>query len=80
MEGLINHIQMINSVGTKEGRWYKGKYFVQIIQKSKGNYLVVAVDECKAGNKEIGYRLIPKGEKFTTVPRLLNIKPREVTV
>jgi len=67
---------MLNDIGKYEGRWYKGKYFVQILKKSKGNYLVVAVDDCKAGNKEIGYRMIPKGEKFTTVPRLLNFKPR----
>ena len=58
-------------------RWYKGKHLVEVIKRSKGNYLVLAIDECKAGNKEIGYRLIPKGEKFTTVPRLLNYIKRE---
>ena len=76
VEGLLRGIRQIQSVGKYEGRWYKGKYFVLILQKSKGNYLVEAIDECKAGNKECGYRQIPQGERFTTVPRLLNRKPR----
>jgi len=39
----------------------------------------LAIDECKAGNKEIGYRIIKNGEQFTTVPRLLNYRKREWT-
>jgi hypothetical protein len=58
-------------------RWYKGRFLVKIVKKAKkGNYLVEALDECRGGNKQCGYRNIPKGEQFTTVPRLLNIKPR----
>ncbi|GAG90302.1 unnamed protein product [marine sediment metagenome] len=60
-------------------RWYKGKSLVEVIKRSKGNYLVLAIDECKAGNKEIGYRIIKKGEQFTTVPRLLYYRKREKT-
>lgn len=59
-----------------ELRYYKGIYPVIIIKKSKGNYLVQALGEAIGGNKEIGYRAIRRGEKFTTVPRLLNLKPR----
>ena len=57
-------------------RWYKGKYLVSIVKKSRGNYLVQAISLCKAGNKEIGYRIISPPEQFITVPRLLNLKPR----
>ena len=58
-------------------RYYKGKYPVRIVKRSKGNYLVQALGFCEGGNKEIGYQVIRRGEKFTTVPRLLNLKPRK---
>jgi hypothetical protein len=71
---ILNEILIPLSKG--EYRYYKGCFLVKLVTKSKGNYLVEAVDECKAGNKQCGYRIIPKGERFTTVPRLLYIKPR----
>lgn len=52
-------------------RWYKGKFLVMVVLKSKGNYLVEAIEKCLVGNKQLGYRWIPSGEQFTTVPRLL---------
>ena len=58
-------------------RYYKGRFPVRIITRSKGNYLVQALGFCRGGNKEIGYYAIRRGEEFTTVPWLLNLKPRQ---
>ena len=46
-----------------ETRWYKGKFKVKIILKSRLNYLVVACEEISD--------TIIVNDLFTTVPRLL---------
>jgi len=65
-----------------EVRWYKGKWKVCILQKTnvKGkrrprNMLVEALEELEL--KDLGSRIIEKGEQFTTVPRLLWTHPRD---
>jgi len=62
-----------------EIRYYKGKYKVEIVLKSKGNYRVRAIDRILL---QSGFpygvlkRFIEKGEEFITVPRLLWRKKR----
>ena len=71
-----------------EIRWYKGKYKVEVLKKSKGNYLVQTLDEIPYPQKIIqtdmtytvnnptrSYMLI--GTMFVTVPRLLWKKPKQ---
>lgn len=56
----------------KEIRWYKGKYKVKVIQKSKGNWMVKALEEIPFSNLTFDLRKsILKGELFITIPRLL---------
>lgn len=64
-----------------EIRWYKGKYKVEVLKKSKGNWLVKALEKFNILRKG---RIMPSiaktvevGDEFTTVPRLLWKKPRE---
>ena len=60
-------------------RWYKGKYKVEIVLKSKGNYRVRVLDDfADLGNEDLHLvHIIPKGQEFTTVPRLLWRHPRK---
>jgi len=68
-----------------EIRYYKGKYCVEILKKSKGNYLVQALEDIElrdGWSKMLGnfinfFGRIPKGSNFTTVPRLLWRHPRK---
>ena len=72
---------------TSEIRWYKGKYRVEIVLKSKVNYRVKALEEFPFKNwgispftEDLG--LVASGtteigEEFTTVPRLLWRHKRE---
>ena len=63
----------------QQGRWYNGKYRVEVVLKSKGNWRVRALEEIPFHNtdeEEIELRqrvrfALLKGEDFTTVPRLL---------
>lgn len=64
----------------KEIRWYKGKWKVHIIQKSnvgvKGKHLirnmeVEALEELEVNGLYGWSRLLFKGDRFTTIPRLL---------
>jgi len=57
-----------------EIRWYKGKYCVEVLKKSKGNWLVKALESVPIGKRGA---LSQEGWKFTTVPRLLWRKPRQ---
>ena len=52
-----------------EVRWYKGKIKVEILHRSKGNWLVKTLEEFS--------KWWPKGYEFTTVPRLLWRHPRK---
>lgn len=59
-----------------EIRWYKGKYKVKVLLKSKGNWGVQALE-----NIPELFDLVPYTEEtyacmFTTVPRLLWRHPR----
>lgn len=61
-----------------EVRWYKGKYRVEVLEKSKGNWLVKALEFIPSNTT----KLVPKTAfcidvKFTTVPRLLWRHPRK---
>lgn len=63
-----------------EIRWYKGKYKVKILKRSKvkgkhrpRNMLVEALEDIPLTYPS----WIPKGSEFTTVPRLLWRHPRE---
>jgi hypothetical protein len=61
----------------KEIRWYKGRYKVEVVLKSKGNWRVKALESVRItpfsfqppSFKEVG-------EEFTTVPRLLWKHPK----
>ena len=62
-----------------EIRWYKGKYKVRVKLKSKGNWMVEALEEIPLVPSNIKFGLgksIFEGEIFTTVPRLLWKHPR----
>ena len=48
-------------------RWYKGKYKVQIVKKSRMNYLIEVLEDVF----QSGFMVWQIGDKFTTVPRLL---------
>jgi len=62
----------------QQGRWYNGKYRVEVVLKSKGNWRVKALEEIPLKivpiiyynyvSQKISYEV---GEEFTTVPRLL---------
>lgn len=72
----------------KEIRYYKGKYKVQIVKKSRMNYLVSSIDRIPLPQKITEYDctytvnnvispFIFSGTLFTTVPRLLWRHPRK---
>ena len=56
----------------KEIRYYKGKYKVQIVKKSRMNYLVQPLEKIRIN----GFLIWDSDDKFTTVPRLLWRNPR----
>jgi hypothetical protein len=72
-----------------EIRWYKGKYKVEVILKSKGNWRVRALEAIPFPLFRYGNTFsvaissskpktgIEKGDEFTTVPRLLWWCPRK---
>jgi len=68
-----------------EVRFYKGKYRVEVLRKSKGNYLVRALEPVvliqrttwSTGEIEEWDVEFRKGWEFTTVPRLLWTHPRK---
>lgn len=60
-----------------EIRWYKGKYKVEVILKSKGNWRVKALEQVCFGSNISPFPIkMHVGYEFTTVPRLLWRKPR----
>lgn len=68
----------------KETRYYKGKYPVEVVKKSKGNWLVKALCKIPRISFKITHMVtnesdyyIMEGELFTTVPRLLWRNPRK---
>lgn len=71
-------------MSNNEIRWYVGKYRVRILIKSKvkgkgrpRNYQVEALEELEVKGVYGWSRIIEKGERFTTVPRLLWRHKRE---
>jgi len=62
-----------------EIRYYKGKFKVEVVLKSKGNWRVKALERIrldqKFGSYEMSSIVVPDQE-FTTVPRLLWRHPR----
>ena len=66
---------------SEEIRWYKGRYKVKVILKSKGNWKVEALEAIPLVPSTITFGLgktIFEGETFVTVPRLLWKHPKEV--
>lgn len=61
--------EIAENIRNYETRWYKGKYKVKIMLKSRMNYLVIACEEISDN--------ILINDKFTTVPRLLWRHPRK---
>ena len=70
-----------------EVRYYKGKYEVEVLQKSKGNWLVKALEEipypqtilqthCCYRVYNPNRKCMAVGERIVTVPRLLWRKKR----
>ena len=67
---------------TSEIRYYKGKYRVEIVLKSKLNYRVKALEKIPfvyffANEGVWNPREVKIGDAFTTVPRLLWRHPRK---
>ena len=64
---------------TPEIRYYKGKYRVEIVLKSKLNYRVKALEFIPTKHDENGVLTdwICAWDEFTTVPRLLWRHPRK---
>jgi len=62
----------------KEIRYYKGKWKVQIVKKSRMNYLVQSLEFIPSkATKKMPRTAMCIGVKFTTVPRLLWRNPRK---
>lgn len=57
----------------KEVRWYKGTFKVIVLGKSKRHFLVEAVDPISFFEGDF---VIPVGEQFITVARLLESQRR----
>lgn len=60
-----------------ENRFYKGKFKVEVLKKSKGNYLVKALEETEIPAGHGWSWTVRKNERFVTIPRLLWKKPRK---
>ena len=63
----------------EEIRYYKGRYKVKVVQKSRKNWKVEALEEIPLIPSTIEFGLgksIFEGETFVTVPRLLWKHPR----
>jgi hypothetical protein len=60
-------------------RWYKGKYKVEVVLKSRGNWRVKSLETINLGRRSLFEpdKILKKDEEFTTVPRLLWRHPRK---